>query len=183
MHAVCEGFDDFFSRWYPDIRRLCFAMSENDKDARNLAFKTFLRLGAAKRRKIPAFFKRLHALRRLLRPEDAPPSRQKGARGHVPPVSHHGQFMCVPEAAARPARSVLPCSRRVFGSGNRENRRKIRRAFCLFFHTESRFGAGSRFFHSIRRKRRRCHERRNLCALCRAQRRRGKQDSRFPHRL
>ena len=48
MHAVCEGFDDFFSRWYPDIRRLCFAMSENDKDARNLAFKTFLRLGAAK---------------------------------------------------------------------------------------------------------------------------------------
>ena len=48
MHAVCEGFDDFFSRWYPDIRRLCFAMTENDKDARNLAFKTFLRLGAAK---------------------------------------------------------------------------------------------------------------------------------------
>ena len=47
MHAVCEGFDDFFSRWYPDIRRLCFAMTENDKDARNLAFKTFLRLGAA----------------------------------------------------------------------------------------------------------------------------------------
>lgn len=86
MHAVCEGFDDFFSRWYPDIRRLCFAMTENDKDARNLAFKTFLRLGAAKdptnqrkRRKIPAFFKRLHALRRLLRPKAAPPSRQKGA--------------------------------------------------------------------------------------------------------
>ena len=48
MHAVCEGFDDFFSRWYPDIRRLCFAMTEYELDARNLAFKTFLRLGAAK---------------------------------------------------------------------------------------------------------------------------------------
>ena len=189
MHAVCEGFDDFFSRWYPDIRRLCFAMTENDKDARNLAFKTFLRLGAAKDPQIKEndakfllfssgftlcvdyFGRKLHRL-----PD------KKALEGMSLPFAVTDN-LCVPEAAARPTRGVLPCACRIFRSGNRENRRKIRRAFCLFFHTESRFGAGSRFFHSIRRKRRRCHERRNLCALCRAQRRRGKQDSRFSHRL
>ena len=48
MHAVCEGFDDFFAAWNQDVYRLCFAMTENAKDARNLTFKTFLRLGAAK---------------------------------------------------------------------------------------------------------------------------------------
>ncbi len=48
MHAVCEGFDDFFAAWNQDVYRLCFAMTENAKDACNLTFKTFLRLGAAK---------------------------------------------------------------------------------------------------------------------------------------
>ena len=48
MHAVCEGFDDFFAAWNQDVYRLCFAMTENAKDACNLTFKNFLRLGAAK---------------------------------------------------------------------------------------------------------------------------------------
>ena len=76
MHAVCEGFDDFFSRWYPDIRRLCFAMTENDKRRAKSGVQNFLTswrgqrpTNQRKRRKIPAFLKRLHALRRLLRPK------------------------------------------------------------------------------------------------------------------
>ena len=52
MHAVCEGFDDFFSAWHADVYRLCFAMTASAKDARDLTFKTFLRLGAAKDPKI-----------------------------------------------------------------------------------------------------------------------------------
>ena len=52
MHAVCEGFDDFFSAWHQDVYRLCFAMTGSAKDARDLTFKTFLRLGAAKDPKI-----------------------------------------------------------------------------------------------------------------------------------
>ena len=48
MHAVCEGFDGFFSAWHQDVYRLCFAMTGSAKDARDLTFKTFLRLGASK---------------------------------------------------------------------------------------------------------------------------------------
>ena len=48
MHAVCEDFDKYFSAWNQDIYRLCFAMVGKAGDARDLTFKTFLRLGAAK---------------------------------------------------------------------------------------------------------------------------------------
>lgn len=48
MHAVCEGFDEYFARWRQDVYRLCFAMTGSVKDACDLTFKTFLRLGAAK---------------------------------------------------------------------------------------------------------------------------------------
>lgn len=52
MHAVCEGFDDFFSAWHQDVYRLCFVMTGSPKNARDLTFKTFLRLGAAKDQQI-----------------------------------------------------------------------------------------------------------------------------------
>ena len=48
MHAVCEDFDKYFSAWNQDVYRLCFAMVGKAGDARDLTFKTFLRLGAAK---------------------------------------------------------------------------------------------------------------------------------------
>ena len=48
MHAVCEDFDKYFSAWNQDVYRLCFAMVGKVGDARDLTFKTFLRLGAAK---------------------------------------------------------------------------------------------------------------------------------------
>lgn len=48
MHAVCEGFDAYFGLWVQDVYRLCFVMTGSGKNARDLTFKTFLRLGAAK---------------------------------------------------------------------------------------------------------------------------------------
>ena len=86
MHAVCEDFDKYFSAWNQDVYRLCFAMVGKAGDARDLTFKTFLRLGAAKdpemkekRRKKPAFFKLFYALRRFIRPKDAPHAKPQSA--------------------------------------------------------------------------------------------------------
>ena len=76
MHAVCEDFDKYFSAWNQDVYRLCFAMVGKVGDARDLTFKTFLRLGAAKE---PAFFKLFYALRRCLRPKDAPHAKPQSA--------------------------------------------------------------------------------------------------------
>ena len=49
MHAVCEDFDKYFSAWNQDVYRLCFAMVGKAGDARDLTFKTFLRLGVVLR--------------------------------------------------------------------------------------------------------------------------------------
>ena len=75
MHAVCEDFDKYFSAWNQDVYRLCFAMVGKAGDARDLTFKTFLRLGAAKDPEM----KEKDALRRFLRPKDAPHAKPQSA--------------------------------------------------------------------------------------------------------
>lgn len=132
MHAVCEGFDDFFSRWYPDIRRLCFAMTENDKDARNLAFKTFLRLGAAKDPQIKEndakflLFSSGFTLcvdyfgRKLRRLPD-----KKALEGMSLPFAVTDNLCVFLKLPLTQRGAFCLAHARIFRSGNRENRRKI----------------------------------------------------------
>ncbi len=48
MSAICISFDRYFSLWHQDLYRLCLSITRNPNDAKELAFDSFLRLGASK---------------------------------------------------------------------------------------------------------------------------------------
>ena len=48
MAKICNEFDSFFDAWHQPLWRLCFLITRGKAPAEELAFQTFLRLGAAK---------------------------------------------------------------------------------------------------------------------------------------
>lgn len=48
MAKLCDEFDSFFDSWHQSVWRLCFLITRGRTPADELAFQTFLRLGAAK---------------------------------------------------------------------------------------------------------------------------------------
>lgn len=48
MAKICDEFDSFFDAWHQALWRLCFLITRGRAPADELAFQTFLRLGAAK---------------------------------------------------------------------------------------------------------------------------------------
>lgn len=121
MHAVCEDFDKYFSAWNQDVYRLCFAMVGKAGDARDLTFKTFLRLGAAKDPEMKEktaknlLFSSCFTLcvdsfgqkmRRM-------PNR-KALEAMNLPLPCYGRFVCVSETPPDAARRALPLRKVAF---------------------------------------------------------------------
>lgn len=156
MHAVCEDFDKYFSAWNQDVYRLCFAMVGKAGDARDLTFKTFLRLGAAKGPEMKEkdaknlLFSSCFTLcvdsfgqkmRRM-------PNRKALEAMNLPFPVTDGLYVFLKRPLMQRG-APLPCAKWLFRGGNRKNRRAIRRAICLFIHTGSGFCPRSCFFYCI----------------------------------
>ena len=52
MATVCTGFDMYYENWHQDLYRLCLVLCRNPRDAGQLVFEAFLRLGAVRDRSI-----------------------------------------------------------------------------------------------------------------------------------
>lgn len=48
MSKICMHFDTYFEKWHREIGALCYILCCNRRDANDVAFQTFLRLGGAK---------------------------------------------------------------------------------------------------------------------------------------
>ena len=52
MATVCTGFDMYYENWHQDLYRLCLVLCRSPRDAGQLVFEAFLRLGAVRDRSI-----------------------------------------------------------------------------------------------------------------------------------